>query len=666
MYKKTLVVNINEGIHTRIAASIVLKTSELKSKYNINLFIKKSNSSSEPFAISMLALLSLKIQKGETIEISCNEDSETAYQAVNEMFNFINFELNSNNTMSKLDAIIEENTIANEQIIDNIPVGIIVIDSNCHIVKINEYALNLIDSSEKKVYGKYIKDIIPTSELPSVLKDRIHQIGQIQHINNNITISNRAPILGKNNEILGAISVFQDISEVIGIQELNEKFIKILEASHDLICFVDEHRKISYLNPAYEKHFNINKNFILGMDLMDISPNGLRIKVFNTKEKLEKFFHRKDNQEIVSTIEPIFIDDKFKGIISISKPINEMKELVSKLERSQEELNYYRDEIRRHSLLNFSFKEIIGNSGSLREVLYIAQKASDSTSTVLIRGESGTGKELIAKAIHYNSPRKNNTLVRVNCAAIPENLLESELFGYEKGAFTGATNSKPGKFNLADKGTIFLDEIGDMPISMQAKLLRVLQDMEFESVGGLKTQKVDVRIIAATNRDLETMIKNGQFREDLYYRLNVINITLPPLRERKEDISLLVEHFIQKLNTKLNKNIKGITNDCIIYLEKYHWPGNIRELENIIERAMNMCDGNLITLKDLPFHIRSMDNKDENLINLVDGELLPLEEYEKEIIKIAMQKYKSFNKAGKALGITHRTVSLKCKKYGIT
>lgn len=335
MPKKTLTVNIIEGIHTRIAASIVLKASELKSKYNINLFIKKSNSSSDPFAISMLALLSLKIQKGETIEISCNNDSDIGYQAVNEMFNFINFELNSDNTMSKLDAIIEENTIANEQIINNIPIGIIVIDSNCHIVKINQYALNLIYSSEKKVYGKYIKDIIPTSELPSVVENKSHQIGQIQHINDNITITNSAPILGKNNEILGAISIFQDISEVIGIEELNEKFIKILEASHDLICFVDEYRKISYLNPAYEKHFNINKNFILGADLIDISPNGLRIKVFNTKKKLEKFFHKKDNQEVVSTIEPIFIDDKFKGIISISKPINEMKELVSKLERSE-------------------------------------------------------------------------------------------------------------------------------------------------------------------------------------------------------------------------------------------------------------------------------------------------------------------------------------------
>lgn len=578
MIKKDLLINIDSGVHTRIAAMIVLKSSELKSKYNTNMYIKKKGSNSQPLSISMLSLISLKILKGEIIELSCNEDTTKAYNAINELYDFINNDLNINHNMSKLDAIIDENTIANEQIIHNIPIGIIVIDKNSRIIRVNNYTLNLLNDSEKNIYGQYIKDVVPTSDLPLILKTKEHQIGRIQHINENIVITNRAPIINQNNEVLGAIGIFQDISEVIGIQEVNEKF---------------------------------------------------------------------------------------KGIISISKSIDEVKELMSKLEKSEEELNYYKDEIRRQSSLNGSFKDIIGNSGSLREVLYMTEKASNSTSTVLIRGESGTGKELIAKAIHYNSNRKNYPLVRVNCAAIPENLLESELFGYEKGSFTGAFKSKPGKFNLAHKGTIFLDEIGDLPITMQVKLLRVLQDMEFESIGGLKTQKVDVRVIAATNRDLEAMMKNGDFREDLYYRLNVINITLPPLKERKEDISLLVEHFIQKLNTKLNKNIKGITNDCIIYLEKYHWPGNIRELENIIERAINMCDGNLITLKDLPFHIRSIDNKEENLINLVNGELLPIEEYEKEIIKIAMQKYKSFNKAGKALGITHRTVSLKCQKYGI-
>lgn len=240
------------------------------------------------------------------------------------------------------------------------------------------------------------------------------------------------------------------------------------------------------------------------------------------------------------------------------------------------------------------------------------------------------------------------------------------MFGYEKGAFTGAVKRKPGKFNIADKGTIFLDEIGDMPKTMQVKLLRVLQEKEFESVGGLSTQKVDVRVIAATNRDLEKMLSTGEFREDLYYRLNVININLPPLRDRKEDINILTEHFIQKLNKKLNKNIKGISKDCLVYLEEYHWPGNIRELENIIERAMNLCEGTFIESRDLPFYITNINPHDINLINMPGGEIKKMEEYEKEIIKAAMEKYKSYNMAGKALGLTHRTISLKCKKYGIS
>ena len=294
----------------------------------------------------------------------------------------------------------------------------------------------------------------------------------------------------------------------------------------------------------------------------------------------------------------------------------------------------------------------------------MCQKASETTSTVLIRGESGTGKELIAKAIHNNSNRKNKPFVRVNCASIPENLLESELFGYEKGAFTGAVQSKPGKFAIADTGTIFLDEIGDMPLSMQVKLLRVLQEREIESVGGITPKNIDVRVIAATNRNLEEMIEDGSFREDLYYRLNVLGINLPPLRERKEDIPELAEHFITKLNKKLHKTILGIKQDALNLLIEYSWPGNIRELENIMERAINLCDGDYIDSSYLPSYLKPVESKSFNL-NIDIDHILPFEEYEKQIIEAAMKKYKSFNKAGKALGLTHRTVSLKCKKYNI-
>jgi PAS domain S-box-containing protein len=551
MYKNSIIVNIPYGIHTRIAAMIVHKTAELKAKYNINLYIRKLDSK-DPIALSMLALISLKIKQNEIIEISCHEDNLSGRNAVLELCSFINTEIEPHNpSMSNIDALIEESTIANEQILENLPLGIIIIDANSNITSANKYTLKLLNKAPKEVLGRNIIDIIPTSALPQILSSKKKNTGEIIDINENIVITNDSPIFS-NNKIIGAIGVFQDISE-----------------------------------------------------------------------------------------------------------------LAKKLENYQEELNYYKEELQKHTRVNSQFNDIIGSSGSLREALFIADKASQSTSTVLIRGESGTGKELIAKAIHNHSHRKDKPFVKVNCAAIPENLLESELFGFEKGSFTGAIKSKPGKFKLADGGTIFLDEIGDMPRQMQVKLLRVLQEKEFESIGGLATQKVDVRVLAATNRDLEEMIKTGEFREDLYYRLNVISLSLPPLKDRREDINLLTEHFIRKLSSSMKKVVTGIDSQCLKYLQEYHWPGNIRELENIIERAINMCDSSIITSRDLPFFITNLKPINEVLINLRNGELLPLEEYEKELIALAMKKYKSYNKAGKALGLTHRTVSLKCEKYGI-
>ncbi|MCY6371516.1 sigma 54-interacting transcriptional regulator [Clostridium ganghwense] len=664
MYKKNIPVNIKNGVHTRIAATIVHKASQIKSKYNVELYIRKLGNP-QPLAISMLALISMKISENEEIEVSCLSDNTKGKKAVLELCSFITEEIGTNNfSMTTIDAILEENTIANKQIIESIPVGIIVIDTNSNITTINNYALNLINKQAKNVIGKFVKDIIPTSDLPFVLIHNESQYGKIQYINNHIAIVNRSPIVS-DNKVIGAMGIFQDISELIGIKELNEKFKKILETSHELICFVNEKRQISYINPSYKNYFKEESNDIEGKDLIDISPNGLRMKVFNSKTKLQNIVHQKKDLNIISTVQPIFIDNVFKGVISMSKPVNEIKDLMKKLESFEEELNYYKEELQRHTKLSSSFDNIIGNSSSLKECLIIADKASKSTSTVLIRGESGTGKELIAKAIHNNSSRKNKPFVRINCAAIPENLLESELFGYEKGAFTGAIKSKPGKFSIADEGTIFLDEIGDMAPSMQVKLLRVLQEKEFESIGGIETKKVDVRIIAATNKNLEEMMKNEEFREDLYYRLNVISICLPPLRNRKEDINSLVEHFIEQISERMKKKITGIDSNSLIYLQNYDWPGNIRELENIIERAINLCDEDIITIKDLPFYITNNSPKNNSLVNLIDGEIMPIEEYEKEIITLAMNKYKSFNKAGKALGLTHRTVSLKCKKYGI-
>jgi DNA-binding NtrC family response regulator len=243
---------------------------------------------------------------------------------------------------------------------------------------------------------------------------------------------------------------------------------------------------------------------------------------------------------------------------------------------------------------------LIGDSPEMHTIFEVIAKVADSPSTVLITGESGTGKELVAKALHENSSRKGGPFIKINCAAIPKTLMESELFGYEKGAFTGATSSKPGRFELADGGTLFLDEIGEIPVEMQVKLLRAIQESEFERVGGIKTLKVDVRLITATNRDLEREIAAGNFREDLFYRLNVVPLGIPPLRERAEDIPLLVEHIVTKFNERLKKHVHGLTDDALRLLATHAWPGNIRELENVLERTILFCQHPVIDVGDLP------------------------------------------------------------------
>ena len=247
---------------------------------------------------------------------------------------------------------------------------------------------------------------------------------------------------------------------------------------------------------------------------------------------------------------------------------------------------------------------IIGQSEAMNDVYQAIEKVADTPSTVLITGESGTGKELIARALHENSERRDRPFIRVNCAAIPSELIESELFGYEKGAFTGAVTSKPGRFELADGGTLFLDEIGEIPKSMQVKLLRVLQEKEFERVGGIRTMSVDVRLIAATNRDLQNDIRDGHFREDLFYRLNVVHLHLPPLRDRKEDIPLLIGHFLKRFNERLKKKITAVGPQATERLLQYPWRGNIRELENVMERCVLFCDGQEVELDDLPAEVR--------------------------------------------------------------
>ncbi len=357
----------------------------------------------------------------------------------------------------------------------------------------------------------------------------------------------------------------------------------------------------------------------------------------------------------------------------LTKPID-IDELIIIIKRVIREQQLVIENIDLRSKLQqtYSFENIIGVSGKMQEVFKKILKVASTDATVLIRGESGTGKELIARAIHFQSRRKDKSLVEINCASIPETLLESELFGHEKGAFTGAYKAKKGKFELADGGSLFLDEIGELPLNTQAKLLRVLQDRTFTHVGGIENIEIDVRLITATNTDLENAIKEGRFREDLYYRLNVIPIFIPPLRERPEDIGPLIDHFIQKYSLKNNRKIKDITSSAMNVLLNYSWSGNVRELENTIENAVVMADFDTINLSDLPSYLQSQvqvkkegsPSFNEILTksdNLKYKDQLAL--FEKEIIRKALQDSNG-NKthAAKRLGFSIRTLRNKIQK----
>lgn len=357
----------------------------------------------------------------------------------------------------------------------------------------------------------------------------------------------------------------------------------------------------------------------------------------------------------------------------LTKPfhIEEIKLIVQKIlqmKSLKQENIYLRKRIQEYSRR----PSIIGKSAAMQEIFRLINVVAESDATVLIRGESGTGKELVAREIHYKSPRANMPLVTVNCAAIPEELLESELFGHVKGAFTGATSTRIGKFEYANGGTIFLDEIGDMSPRLQAKILRIIEEREFEPVGSVKTVKVDVRILAATNKDLEQALQRGEFREDLYYRLNVVPIRLPPLRERVEDIPYLIRHFISIYNKKAGGAVEGFTPQAIEILQKYHWPGNVRELENLVEQMIIIHQKGMIDVDDLPLQYRPKEEsiKGFDLEALQLGHTINLNQVmstiESNLIKRALKRAGGVkSKAAELLGIKRTTLIQKMRKYNI-
>lgn len=437
--------------------------------------------------------------------------------------------------------------------------------------------------------------------------------------------------------------------------ELEKKKLETLVNSMDkAIVSIDINGKIDKYNSKFKAIFNLdedisNKNIFEILDFIN-KPSIDNFK----KDRSCSFLYKKGDYNLkgIYNISEIILKDELKGYVI---------DFIDK-----------KDAIKNYNKMTKGYKitldNIIGESEAIKNTKKEAFIASKSTSTVLITGESGTGKELFARAIHNHSNRVDNPFVAVNCAAIPDNLLESELFGYEEGAFTGAKKGgKLGKFELAHKGTIFLDEIGDMSLHLQAKLLRVLQEKELDKIGGKSNRLIDVRIVTATNKDLEGMVEKGTFREDLYYRLNVIPISLPSLRERKEDIPLLIDYMIKEYSKKLDKDVVGIDKKSLQEMINYRWPGNIRELQNIIEYSINMSSSDTINLDVIPQKVKNNTDYEEGKSKIES--IKTLDELEKNEIIKALNKYKDYKKdkelAAKALGISRATLYRKVEKYNI-
>lgn len=447
-----------------------------------------------------------------------------------------------------------------------------------------------------------------------------------------------------------------------------------IEFSSDGILISDIDGNVIYVNDAYEQTTGLKKERLINKNLRIL----LEEKLFNKSVSLSvledgvpaSIIHKYvSGKTALTTANPIYNENKeMIGVICNTRNISELLSLRNELTETIEQTKKYSQEIKILRKIALHHEEFIYESKSMEKTIKLASKAAAFDSTILIHGESGTGKEVIAKFIHKESPRKDEPFIKLNCAAIPKGLFESELFGYMEGSFTGASkDGKPGMFELANKGTILLDEIGELPLSVQSKLLRVIQESEVHRIGAKNPTKLDVRVLAATNRDLKKEVEEGRFREDLFFRLNVIPINIPPLRQRPEDVPRLIQFFLEKLNRKYNKII-SITEEAINILKSYSWPGNVRELENLIEYLFIMNTSDEIEIEQLP--IRVLTEHIENTF-LGDGAEITskltymTELYEKSLIVSTLKNHPSIRQAAIALGIHYSTLSRKVKKYNL-
>ncbi len=453
------------------------------------------------------------------------------------------------------------------------------------------------------------------------------------------------------------LSAKADQQETLENVEVSRDEISIvLETAHEGMFALDKKGYVKHCNNRAATLFGTNKGILIGKHISKIMPGSPAIKVLDTgrgyTENEEIFKVEGRQHHFIVTVEPFLSGDEIDGVVISFRDIEEAQKLV---------YNFNTRKIKN------TVDDIIGSSEKIMVAKKQALITARSNSTVLITGESGTGKEMFAKAIHYASPRGDKPFITVNCGAIPETLLESELFGYEKGAFTGASEKgKEGKFELADGGTIFLDEIGDMPLHLQVKILHVLQNMRFDRVGGSRNVIVDVRVIAATNKDLEKLIEEGSFREDLYYRLSVIPLSIPPLRERKDDIKLLMYHFLKKYNSFMNKKIERFSPEVEEIYTNHNWPGNVRELENAVEYGVNMAFGNVIGIDEVPARILKKEEEMVKFKNLDKPLAEQVKLFEREVITKKLRQYKGVkDTVAKELGLSRATLYRKLAELDI-
>ncbi|WP_426980245.1 sigma 54-interacting transcriptional regulator [Bacillus pseudomycoides] len=553
--------------------------------------------------------------------------------------------------------------------------GMIVIDSEGYVKLFNKSAERITGYKAKEATGKYILEVIPTSKLLRTIRTK-----QIE-VNHELTLGNekkiittRIPILKEDGEVQGAFAIFKDITEVVDLaeevtdlKEIQTLLEAIIHSSEEAISVVDEKGRGLVINPAYTKLTGLTEDDIIGKPATTdiVEGESMHMKVLRTRRAV-RGIHMKIGQkkrDVIVNVAPVIVDGILKGSVGVIRDVSEIQKLTHELNRARQ--------IIRTLEAKYSFEDIVGTSDETMAAIEQAKLGANTPATVLLRGESGTGKELFAHAIHNGSNRKYNKFVRVNCAAISETLLESELFGYEEGAFSGAKRGgKRGFFEEANNGSVFLDEIGELSANTQAKLLRVLQEKEIVKVGGTKPIPINVRVIAATHVNLEKAILEGEFREDLYYRLNKIPIQIPSLRQRKEDIPVISERLIQKINQDYGRTVEGLTEAAIEYLRSYDWPGNVRELENILGRAIIFMNYNEMYID--VHHLPSLHKGDQ--VELKGNNLLPeleekplehlVTEFEGNIIHEYLEKFGgNKTKTAKVLGISVRNLYYKLEKY---